>query len=79
MERIRRSVAMLPPGHSAAALTREAAMELIHEVATARSETANTAKPSPNCVESSRRSTPKEGPPESHLGRTGFSPFRPRS
>jgi hypothetical protein len=40
LERIRRSIAMLPPGHSAGALTREAAMDLIHEVATARSQTA---------------------------------------
>ncbi|HUJ66326.1 MAG TPA: hypothetical protein VLX59_12360 [Acidimicrobiales bacterium] len=40
LERIRRSVAMLPPGHSAGALTREAAMALIEEVASARSQTA---------------------------------------
>ena len=40
LERIRRGVAMLPPGHSAGALTRDAAMALIEEVATARSESA---------------------------------------
>jgi hypothetical protein len=39
LERLRRSVAMLPPGHSAGALTREAAMALICEVRIARSET----------------------------------------
>jgi hypothetical protein len=31
---------MLPPGHSAGALTREAALDLIEEVATSREETA---------------------------------------
>jgi hypothetical protein len=40
LERIRRSIAMLPPGHSAGALTKEAARALIGEVANARSETA---------------------------------------
>jgi hypothetical protein len=40
LERLRRSIAMLPPGHSAGALTREAAMKLVEEVANARSETA---------------------------------------
>jgi hypothetical protein len=40
LERLRRSIAMLPPGHSAGALTREAAMSLVEEVANARSETA---------------------------------------
>jgi hypothetical protein len=40
LERLRRSIAMLPPGHSAGALTREAAMNLVEEVANARSETA---------------------------------------
>jgi hypothetical protein len=40
LERLRRSIAMLPPGHSAGALTREAAMALIEEVASARSQTA---------------------------------------
>jgi hypothetical protein len=39
LERLRRSIAMLPPGHSAGALTREAAMNLVEEVANARSET----------------------------------------
>jgi hypothetical protein len=39
LERLRRSVLMLPPGHSAGALTREAALELIEEVAEARGET----------------------------------------
>jgi hypothetical protein len=32
LERIRRSIAMLPPGHSAGALTREAAMALIEDL-----------------------------------------------
>jgi hypothetical protein len=40
LERLRRSISMLPPGHSAGALTREAAMNLVEEVANARSETA---------------------------------------
>ena len=40
LERLRRSIAMLPPGHSAGALTRETAMDLIHEVTTARADTA---------------------------------------
>jgi hypothetical protein len=40
LERLRRSIAMLPPGHSAGALTREAAMNLVEEVANAHSETA---------------------------------------
>lgn len=40
LERIRRSVAMLPPGHSAGALTKETAEELIEEVSHARAETA---------------------------------------
>jgi hypothetical protein len=40
LERLRRSIVMLPPGHSAGALTREAALELIEGVADARGETA---------------------------------------
>jgi hypothetical protein len=39
VEQLRRSIAMLPPGHSAGALTKEAAMALIHEVLTSRRET----------------------------------------
>jgi hypothetical protein len=39
IEQLRRSIAMLPPGHSAGALTKEAAMALIHEVLTSRRET----------------------------------------
>jgi hypothetical protein len=39
IEQLRRSIAMLPPGHSAGALTKDAAMALIHEVLTSRSET----------------------------------------
>jgi hypothetical protein len=39
LERLRRSIVMLPPGHSAGALTREAALELIEEVTDAREET----------------------------------------
>jgi hypothetical protein len=31
LERIRRSIVMLPPGHSAGALTREAALDLVRE------------------------------------------------
>jgi hypothetical protein len=31
LERIRRSIIMVPPGHSAGALTRETAMDLIEE------------------------------------------------
>jgi hypothetical protein len=33
IERLRRSIAMLPPGHSAGALTREAAMDMINDLA----------------------------------------------
>jgi hypothetical protein len=40
LERLRRSIVMLPPGHSAGALTREAALELLDVVATSREETA---------------------------------------
>jgi hypothetical protein len=40
LERLRRSIAMLPPGHSAGALTPETAMSLVEEVASAHSETA---------------------------------------
>jgi hypothetical protein len=40
LERLRRSIAMLAPGHSAGALTRDAAMALVEEVPSARSETA---------------------------------------
>jgi hypothetical protein len=39
IEQLRRSIAMLPPGHSAGALTKEAAMALIHEVLNGRRET----------------------------------------
>jgi hypothetical protein len=39
VEQLRRSIAMLPPGHSAGALTKEAAMALIHEVLNSRRET----------------------------------------
>jgi hypothetical protein len=39
IEQLRRSIAMLPPGHSAGALTKEAAMALIHEVLTSQQET----------------------------------------
>jgi hypothetical protein len=40
LERIRRSIAMLPPGHSAGALTREAALALVAEVEASKQETA---------------------------------------
>jgi hypothetical protein len=39
IEQLRRSIAMLPPGHSAGALTKEAAMALIREVLNGRRET----------------------------------------
>jgi hypothetical protein len=39
IEFIRRSIAMLPSGHSAGALTKDAAMALVHEVLASRSET----------------------------------------
>jgi hypothetical protein len=39
LERLRRSVVMLPPGHSAGALTREAALAMLDELAAARQET----------------------------------------
>jgi hypothetical protein len=39
IEQLRRSIAMLSPGHSAGALTKEAAMALVHEVLTSRRET----------------------------------------
>jgi hypothetical protein len=39
LERLRRSIVMLPPGHSAGALTREAALDLIEEITTSREET----------------------------------------
>jgi hypothetical protein len=39
IERIRRSIAMLPEGHSAGALTKAAAMDLVEEVLTSRRET----------------------------------------
>jgi hypothetical protein len=42
LERLRRSIVMISPGHSAGALTREAAFELIEEVAHARHETARS-------------------------------------
>jgi hypothetical protein len=32
IEQVRRSISMLPPGHSAGALSKEAAMALVHEV-----------------------------------------------
>jgi hypothetical protein len=40
LERIRRSIVMLPPGHTAGALTRESALDLIEEVARSSEETA---------------------------------------
>jgi hypothetical protein len=40
LERLRRSIVTLPPGHTAGALTREAALELIEEVTEAHGETA---------------------------------------
>ena len=39
LERLRRSIAMMPPGRSAGALTREAALRLVDEVLAARNET----------------------------------------
>lgn len=39
LERLRRSIVMMPPGHSAGALTREAALRLVDGVVAARSET----------------------------------------
>jgi hypothetical protein len=39
IEQLRRSIAMLPPGHSAGALSKEAAMALVQEVLTSRRET----------------------------------------
>jgi len=39
LEQLRRSIVMLPPGHSAGALTRESALELIEEVMASRRET----------------------------------------
>jgi hypothetical protein len=39
IEQVRRSIAMLPPGHSAGALTKETAMALVHEVLNSRRET----------------------------------------
>lgn len=39
LERLRRSIVMMLPGHSAGALTREAALRLVDEVLAARSET----------------------------------------
>lgn len=39
LERLRRSVAMLPPDHSAGALTKEAAEALLDEVLSLRAET----------------------------------------
>jgi hypothetical protein len=39
IEQLRRSNAMLPPGHSAGALTKKAAMALVQEVLTSRRET----------------------------------------
>jgi hypothetical protein len=39
IEQVRRSIAMLPPGHSAGALSKEAAMALVHEVLDSRRET----------------------------------------
>jgi hypothetical protein len=38
LERIRRSIVMLPPGHSAGALTREAALALPEEAVANRDE-----------------------------------------
>jgi hypothetical protein len=39
IEQLRRSIAMLPPGHSAGALTKDAAMALVDEVLTSQRET----------------------------------------
>jgi hypothetical protein len=39
IEQLRRSIAKLPPGHSAGALSKEAAMALVHEVLNSRRET----------------------------------------
>jgi hypothetical protein len=52
LERIRRSIAMLPPGHSAGALTREAAMALIEDLSrldqlTAGTRSVDLARPPP--------------------------------
>ena len=38
LEHIRRSIAMLPEGHSAGALTKERAMALVHEALSARED-----------------------------------------
>jgi hypothetical protein len=40
LERLRRSIVMLPPGHTAGALTREDALDLIEEIARSSEETA---------------------------------------
>jgi hypothetical protein len=47
IEQLRRSFAMLPPGHSAAALTKEAAMALVHEVLTSDGPCSAAGKPTP--------------------------------
>ena len=39
VEQLRRAIAMLPPAHSAGALTKEAAMALVHEVLKSHRET----------------------------------------
>jgi hypothetical protein len=38
LEQVRRSIAMLPEGHSAGALTKERAMALVHEALAARED-----------------------------------------
>lgn len=40
LEQIRRSIAMLPPGHSAGALTKAVAEELVEEAVAARGDAA---------------------------------------
>jgi hypothetical protein len=49
LEHIRRSIAMLPEGHSAGALTKERAMALVHEALAAREDATGTSRPSTNC------------------------------
>jgi hypothetical protein len=39
IEQLRRSIFMLPEGHSAGALTKQAALDLLEEVAASREET----------------------------------------
>ena len=58
IERLRQSIAMLPPRHSAGALTKEAARALIDEVGNARQGTQRYRQAVVDFVESS---TPLEG------------------